>query len=122
MNQPQGETHFVGSDWDSIAGLRRFSHQAMATTFEVFIIHEDGRYARQAAQAAFDRLAPLAQQLSRYIENSDISRINNLVVGRSLRIGLDTFECLQISRRIFDQTNGAFDITVGSLMRCWLNS
>jgi thiamine biosynthesis lipoprotein len=121
MNQPQQETHFVRSDLDSIAGLRRFSHEAMATTFEVFIVHEDGHYARQAAQAAFDRLDELEQNLSRYIENSDISRINNLVAGRSLRIGLDTFECLQISRRINDETNGAFDITVGYLMNCWLN-
>ncbi len=121
MTQPQEETRFVMSDWDSIPDLRRFSHEAMATTFEVFILHEDGHYARQAAQAAFDRLDELEQVLSRYIENSDISRINNLVVGQSLGIGLDTFECLQISCRINAETNGAFDITVGSLMSCWLN-
>jgi len=121
MTQPQGETHFVKSDWASITGIRRFSHEAMATTFEVFILHEDGHYVRQAAQAAFDRLDQLEQELSRYIENSDISRINNLDAGQSLRIGLDTFECLQLSRRIHTETNGAFDITVGSLMSCWLN-
>ena len=121
MNQPQGEPQFVKSDWDSITGIRRFSHEAMATTFEVFILHEDSHYARQAAQAAFDRLDQLEQELSRYIENSDISRINNLAAGRSLKIGLDTFECLQLSRHIFAETNGAFDITVGSLISCWLN-
>ena len=116
MNQPQGETYFVEGGWDSIPGLRRFSHEAMATTFEVFILHEDGHYAQQAAQAAFDRLDQLEQDLSQFIENSDISRINNLAAGQSLRIGLDTFECLQISRRIHIETNGAFDITVGFLL------
>jgi thiamine biosynthesis lipoprotein len=121
MTQQQGETHFVKSDSDSIPGLRRFSHEAMATTYEVFILHEDGLYARQAAQAAFDRLDELEQELSRYIENSDICRINNLVAGQSAKVGLDTLECLQISRRINTETNGAFDITVGSLMSCWLN-
>ena len=121
MTQHQGETHFVGSDWDSIPGLRRFSHEAMATTYEVFILNEDGHYAHQAAQAAFDRLDQLEQDLSRYVENSDISRINNLAAGQSLRIGQDTFECLQLSQRINAETNGAFDITVGSLMSCWLN-
>ena len=120
MNQQQ-ETHFVGTDSNSIEGLRRFSHEAMATTFEVFILHEDGDYARQAAQAAFDKLDELEQELSRYIENSDISRINNLAAGQSVKVGLDTFECLQISRRVNTETNGAFDITVGSLMSCWLN-
>jgi uncharacterized protein (TIGR03663 family) len=122
MNQPQEETQFVKSDWDSIPGLRRFSHEAMATTFEVFILHEDGHYAQQAAQAAFDKLDQLEQELSRYVENSDISRINNLAAGQSATVGLDTFECLQISRRINTETNGAFDITVGFLMNCWLNS
>ncbi|MHC4309634.1 MAG: flippase activity-associated protein Agl23 [Planctomycetota bacterium] len=121
MTQPQGETYFVKSDWDSITGVRRFYHEAMATTFEVLILHEDDHYARQAAQAAFDKLDELEQELSRYVENSDISRINNLAAGQSAKVGLDTFECLQISRRIFAETNGAFDITVGSLMSCWLN-
>lgn len=123
MNQPQGETYFVEGDWSAFGGpgLRRFSHEAMATTFEVFILHEDGHYAQQAAQAAFDRLDQLEQELSRFIENSDISRINNLAAGQSLRIGLDTFECLQLSRRIHIETNGAFDITVGFLLSCWLN-
>jgi hypothetical protein len=45
MTQPQGEPHFVKSDWDSITGIRRFSYEAMATTFEVIILHEDARYA-----------------------------------------------------------------------------
>ena len=121
MTQVQGESHFVKSDWDSIAGVRRFSHEAMATTFEVVILHKDGHYAQQAAQAAFDRLDQIEQELSRYIENSDISRINNLAAGQYLRIGLETFECLRLSRRIHSETNGAFDITVGSLMSCWLN-
>jgi thiamine biosynthesis lipoprotein len=93
----------------------------MATTFEIVILYEDGRYAQQAAQAAFDRLDRLEQELSRYIENSDISRINNLAVGQSTRVSLETFECLQLSRRINAETKGAFDITVGSLMNCWLN-
>lgn len=121
QRQQQEETQLVRSDWESIPGLRRFSHEAMATTFEVFILHEDDHYARQAAQAAFDKLDELEQELSRYIENSDISRINNLSAGQSAKVGLDTFECLQISRRVNSETNGAFDITVGSLMSCWLN-
>ena len=34
--------------------VRRFSHEAMATVFEVYAVHPDERYAAQAAQAAFD--------------------------------------------------------------------
>ena len=121
MNQPQEEICFVKNNWDSIPGMQRFSHEAMATTFEVIILHEDARYAQQAARAAFDELDRLEQELSRFIENSDISRINNLAPKGSLRVGLDAFECLQISTRIYDETNGAFDITIGTLLDCWLN-
>ena len=121
MTQPPGERHFVKSDWDSITGIRRFSYEAMATTFEVIILHEDARYAEQAAWAAFDKLGRLEQDLSSFIENSDISRINNLAAGRSLQVGLDTFECLQLSRRVNAETNGAFDVTIGFLLSCWRN-
>ncbi|MHC4461801.1 MAG: FAD:protein FMN transferase [Planctomycetota bacterium] len=121
MNQPQEEACFVKSDWDSIPGMQRSSHEAMATTFEVIIPHEDARYAQQAAWAAFNELDRLEAELSRFIENSDISRINNLAPKGSLQIGLDAFECLKLAARIYAETNGAFDITIGSLLDCWLD-
>jgi thiamine biosynthesis lipoprotein len=93
----------------------------MATTFEVIILHEDACYAEQAAWAAFDKLGQLEQDLSGFIENSDISRINNLSAGQSIRVSLETFECLQLSRRINTETNGAFDVTIGFLLNCWRN-
>jgi thiamine biosynthesis lipoprotein len=120
MIQPQSEMRFVKNDWDSIPGIHRFSHDAMATTFEIFILHADADYAEQAAWAAFDELDRLEQQLSRFIENSDISQINDLAANQPLKIGLETFECLQLSARMYAATNGAFDITVGSLRDCWL--
>jgi len=121
MNQPQSETCFVQSDCQSIPGMKRFYHEAMATTFEVIIVYDDDRYARQAAAAAFDEVERLEGELSRFIENSDISRINNSPANKPLRLGLDAFECLQLSARIYAETKGAFDITIGSLLNCWRN-
>ncbi len=121
MNQPQSETCFVQSDCQSIPGMKRFCHEAMATTFEVIMVYDDDRYARQAAVAAFDEVDRLEGELSRFIENSDISRINNLPANQPLRLGLDAFECLQLSCRIYAETNGAFDITIGSLLSCRRN-
>jgi thiamine biosynthesis lipoprotein len=121
MIQPQPDIFFVGVSWDSIPDAHRFSHNAMATVFEIIIIHKDTAYAQQAAWAAFDELDKLEQQLSRFVENSDISRINNLTANQSLQIGLAAFECLQLCASLYDQTNGAFDITIGSLMDCWLS-
>jgi thiamine biosynthesis lipoprotein len=101
-------------DWQARA--HRFSHKAMATVFEVVILYDDAGYAEQAAWAAFDELDRLEGQLSRFIANSDISRINNLGVDEPLQIGLEAFECLQLCARIYAGTDGAFDVTIGSGM------
>ena len=78
MGKPQQpETTFVTSDWAAVADVHRFAHQAMATTFEAIIQYEDKSYARQAAQAAFDEVDRLERDLSRFLENSDVARINN---------------------------------------------
>jgi len=119
MTKPKPQTPYVESDCGAVAGMKRFSHEAMATTYEVIVVHEDERYAGQAAAAAFEEVDRLEAELSRFIENSDISRINNLAVGERLVLGLATFECLEISRRVYEDTKGAFDITIGSLLKCW---
>ena len=94
-----------------IPGTYHFEHPGMGTIFEIFIAHEDEVYARQAATAAFEELDRLEQDLSRYNENSDISRINNCEAGRPVRVGLDTFDCLQIALQMHSETDGVFDIT-----------
>ncbi len=98
-----------------------FSHKAMATIYEIYIAHDDGEYAYKAAWEAFTELDRLEQELSRFIENSDISRINQLKKGESARVGPDTFECIKQCAQIYNDTEGAFDITVGHLYECWLN-
>jgi len=121
MTKPPQETCFVNSNCGSIDGMKRFSHEAMATTFELLIVHEDERYASQAAVAAFDEVDRLERELSRFLENSDVTRINNLPANQPLQLGLDTFECLKIAVRVYAETNGAFDITIGTLLKCWRN-
>lgn len=119
MTERRQETCFVQSNCEPIRGMKRFSHEAMATTFEILIVHEDDHYARQAAAAAFDEVDRLEDELSRFRENSDITRINNLPARRPLQVGLDVFECLKLSVRMYAETHGAFDVTVGSLVKCW---
>ncbi len=121
MTEKRHEACFVRSNCQPIPGMRRFSHEAMATTFEILVVHEDERYARQAATAAFNEVDRLEAELSRFLENSDIARINNLPAHQPLPIGLDAFECLKLSIRMYSETNGAFDVTVGALVKCWRN-
>ncbi len=101
--------------------IHRFAHKAMATVFEIFIQHENAGYAQQAAFEAFNELDRLEQELSRFIPNSDIARINNLAQNETISLGEAAFECVQQCLRVHAETSGAFDITVGPLVDIWRN-
>jgi thiamine biosynthesis lipoprotein len=94
--------------------VHRFSHEAMATVFEVHCDHEDARYAGQAAQEAFALVDRLEQALSRFIANSDVSRVNALAAGESTRVSPWTLECLEIAWHMHGVTGGVFDVSIGS--------
>jgi len=101
---------------EATAGIdaHRFAHEAMATVFEVFCAHDDGTYTGQAAQAAFELVDRMEREMSRFVANSDISRINALATGQATRVSPETLECLEIARRMFELTSGAFDIAIGT--------
>jgi thiamine biosynthesis lipoprotein len=101
-------------DRPGLRDVRRASHQAMATVFEVHAVHPDERYAAQAAQAAFDLVDRLERELSRFLPNSDVSRINRLAAGSCTRVSPSTMECLIVARHMFTLTDGAFDVSIGT--------
>ena len=121
MVESQSDTISFEKDRCGIANLRKFRHSAMAATFEIFIVHRDAVYAEQAAWAAFEELDRIEGNLSRFIENSDVSRINSLAANQPLQLGPTAFECLATSIEMSKQTKGAFDITIGLLYDCWLD-
>jgi FAD:protein FMN transferase len=101
-----------------------FTHNAMATFFQVRIAGEDRSYAAQAARAAFDLLDRLEGLLSRFQENSEVSQIALLAPGETLRLAEPTFACLEIAKRMEAATRGAFSVAAGALRSqqaapCW---
>jgi thiamine biosynthesis lipoprotein len=97
-----------------LAAVRRFSHQAMATVFEVHAVHDDEPYAAHASRAVFDLVDRLEAELSRFQPTSDITRINHLGAGEATRVSPSTLECLLIARHMFDLTGGSFDVSIGT--------
>jgi thiamine biosynthesis lipoprotein len=117
----ESDLQLSGEEWLIAHNIHRFSHEAMATVFEIFIAGKDKIYAAQAAQAAYAELDRLEEELSRFIENSDISRINNLTKNQSVIISPDTFACLQKCKFLYEDTGGIFDISAGLLINLWRN-
>jgi thiamine biosynthesis lipoprotein len=92
-----------------------FEHEAMATTFGLFIADADPAYARQAASAAFRELERLESELSRYVESSDIARANRLAAGETIAIGEDALHCLLVAGEVSAATGRAFDAAYASV-------
>jgi len=89
--------------------VHTFSHEAMATTYRIHVADQEANYARQAAAAAFRELDRIENDLSRFIESSDIARINRLPEGGSTVIGETTLACLTLAAHLSDLTGGTFD-------------
>jgi thiamine biosynthesis lipoprotein len=56
----------------------------------------------------------LEQGLSRFVANSDVSRVNALAAGQATRVSPTTLECLAIARHMYEVTLGAFDVSIGT--------
>jgi len=112
----EGESVLGLADALRAGDLHRFRHQAMACTWEVFIRGGEQRPTEQAAQAAFDEIDRLENELSRFRPTSDVSRVNQTAAGEALRIGPDAYACLELAVRLHAETLGAFDVGIGGLV------
>lgn len=68
--------------------------------------------------ACFQKIREYEALFSRTIENSDISRLNN-AAGEWVTVSEETAALLTEAVCYGELSNGAFDITIASLMDCW---
>lgn len=96
----------------------RHAALAMGTRFEMAIYHADATAARAAAEAAFDEVLRLHALWSPFENSSTIARVNSSA-GSATRVDRYTLDLLLAARRLWRDTGGRFDPTVGALMRWW---
>lgn len=92
---------------------------AMATRFELVLPGEEPGRLRAAGELALAEIERLEAQLSLFRPTSEISLINARAAREPVRVSTELFSLLQVARTLHDETGGAFDITIGPLMRCW---
>ena len=102
---------------DTEPQLHRFAHEAMTVTFEAVIAHFDPVQAEYAADAAFRELDRLDALMSRFNACSDIAQVNRLAPGGCVGVDISVFECLAIAAEVWADTLGAFDATIGAVMK-----
>ena len=94
-------------------------HAAMGTEFTLTLFAPDQPSADHVAAAAFDEIDRLEALLSNYRPSSELSRISREAATRPVFTDPETFHFLDRSLFWSRQSNGAFDITVGPLLRAW---
>jgi thiamine biosynthesis lipoprotein len=98
--------------------LLRAARRAMATRFEVLIPYGTAG-AVAMAETAFDEIDRLEQQLTVYCETSEVSRLNRLAPQVAVPVEPGLFDLLTLAAQITAETDGAFDITTGALIKVW---
>ena len=103
--------------WDLIR-LER-SEEAMGSSFSFVLYGADRARLEVAADLAFREAHRLDAMLSNYRPESEWSRVNREAAAHPVEVTPELFSvlssCLEYSR----QSDGAFDITVGALMKVW---
>ena len=93
------------------------THQAMNTAFTVTVRSDDAALATSAAEAAFARIDVIERLLSRFNDTSDVACIAALTPGEVGVVAPETMDALVACARVCAATGGAFDPTVGPVMR-----
>ncbi len=91
----------------------------MGTMFRIVLYDDDPSQAHIAIRAAFDRVAELDGELSDYKPDSELNRVAVAAVGHDVPISNDLYTVLAASQSLADRTNGAFDVTLGPVIRLW---
>jgi thiamine biosynthesis lipoprotein len=91
-----------------------FAHEAMNTTFSLRLRGLDRPVAESMVTECIHELDRIEGKLSRFIDASDVSRINRLAAGETLYVTETTHQCLLAALDAYVKTGGLFDITLGS--------
>jgi thiamine biosynthesis lipoprotein len=95
------------------------AREAMATRFELVLPGTPSPSLRAAGEEALEEIARLEQLLSLYRPSSEIAHVNARAAWEPVRVSPPVFEVLWRARQWHERTQGAFDITIAPLLRCW---
>ena len=90
----------------------------MGTTYSIKLVEEnlDSLYIHNSID---NILEDINSQMSTYIDNSCISRFNNLEIGDSLNVKLDFIDVFNKAQYYHSLTNGTFEVTIKPLIDLW---
>jgi FAD:protein FMN transferase len=92
---------------------------SMYTIVTITVVSDTSDNARKAIEESYIELDRIASLLNFYSETSELSAINRNAGIAPVKVSTETIDLIEKSIRISEVTDGAFDITVGSLVKLW---
>jgi len=100
--------------------LHRQARRLMGTLCEVQVYHTDAALADRAIAAALDEMARVDRLLSNYDPDSELSVMNRTAAATAPAVvSAELFGFVKECGAYVERTRGAFDPTVGPLVRAW---
>jgi thiamine biosynthesis lipoprotein len=92
---------------------------SMATVYAIEAYGPDASRLRSVVSEAFDEVDRIDRLMSHYKTDSALSRLNREAAHHPVSIEPELFDLIATSMRYSRDSDGAFDITVGPLMKAW---
>lgn len=89
----------------------------MGNRFEISVVAEEEAWAMERIEAGVREIQRIEKLLTTYAEDSETNRINQQAGIVPVRVSEETFGLIERSIRISDITQGAFDLSYGSVDR-----
>jgi thiamine biosynthesis lipoprotein len=110
----------LGGHADESALTRfEFTEPHMGTQFQIIVYALDEAAAAKAAKAGFARIAELDGIMSDYRPASELMQLCKKAGEEPVRVSDDLFYVLSKSQQVAERSDGAFDVTVGPIVRLW---
>jgi thiamine biosynthesis lipoprotein len=101
--------------------LKRYSFEEphMGTRFRLTFYAANEATARAASREAFARVAQLNAIMSDYLSTSELMQLCAKAGGPAVKVSDELFTVLQRAQRVAQESEGAFDVTIGPVVRLW---
>lgn len=94
--------------------------RTMGTTYSIkYVEGERGVPHGKVAEAIEAELKLVNEQMSTYLQNSELSRFNQADSTDWFEVSRETAEVVLLALKTSELSNGAFDVTVGPLVNLW---
>jgi thiamine biosynthesis lipoprotein len=101
-----------------LGALVRARRRAMATDFEIILPFGIER-GLEAAEAGLGEIDRVEEQITVYRDSSEVCDVNRRAADEEVVVSPELFDLLTLAARITNETQSAFDVTAGALVKAW---